>query len=263
VVGFASSAVSVASDAPQVQLTLNRSGGSTGAITVSWAMLFDAPSTARAGVDVIPEGGTVAWANGDASAKTITITLADDGQPGPDRLLVVQLSSPTGGCVLDSSAGPPQAQVTLVEADAAPAGVVSCAVATETVTVTAHNAIITVNRNQGSTGSVSVDFITTAETAVEGQDYVPQIGTLSWANGDAAAKTIVVPLLGAKVSSGGVRFTVTLANATGGALIATASTDVTLVNPGSPSGGGCGSGIAFVMVALIGSCGLTTRRRQG
>jgi hypothetical protein len=58
-------------------------------------------------------------------------------------------------------------------------------------------ATITVSRLEGSTGAVSVNFITGEfeQTAQPGEDYRHTSGTLNWADGDTADKTINVVIL--------------------------------------------------------------------
>ena len=58
-----------------------------------------------------------------------------------------------------------------------------------------QNAVLTVQRTGGSLGAISVNYSTIARTATEGSDYTATTGTLSWADGDSAAKTISIPLL--------------------------------------------------------------------
>ena len=57
------------------------------------------------------------------------------------------------------------------------------------------NAVLTVSRTGGSLGAISVNYSTIARTATAGSDYTTTTGTLTWADGDSAAKTISVPLL--------------------------------------------------------------------
>lgn len=59
----------------------------------------------------------------------------------------------------------------------------------------AGSAIVRVHRSGGTAGSVSVDFSTASGTAEAGIDYHPSSGTLEWADGDDAHKTISVPII--------------------------------------------------------------------
>lgn len=57
------------------------------------------------------------------------------------------------------------------------------------------NAVLTVSRTGGSLGAISVNYSTIERTATASSDYTTTTGTLTWADGDSAAKTISVPLL--------------------------------------------------------------------
>jgi hypothetical protein len=92
-------------------------------------------------------------------------------------------------------------------------------VTTFNVNESAANVVLTVQRITGSTGAVSVAYTTTNGTATSGSDYTTTSGTLNWANGDAADKTITVPILQDAIVEGYESFTVTLSSPTGGVSI--------------------------------------------
>ncbi len=81
-------------------------------------------------------------------------------------------------------------------------------------------ATITVTRVNGSGGAVTVDFLATAGTALEGQDYAATTGTLTFANGDTS-ETFTVPLLDNTTVEGNEQLTLTLSNPQGGAALGT------------------------------------------
>lgn len=86
-----------------------RNSGSTGSVTVKYST-SDGPATpsvvnsaiAVAGIDYTAVSGTLTWADGDTSVKTITIPFLDKAAYTGTRLFSVNLSSPTGGAVLNS-----------------------------------------------------------------------------------------------------------------------------------------------------------------
>ncbi len=59
----------------------------------------------------------------------------------------------------------------------------------------AANARLTVRRNGGFAGAVSIDYATSDLTATTGADYTAAGGTLSWPAGDMSDRTITVPLV--------------------------------------------------------------------
>lgn len=55
--------------------------------------------------------------------------------------------------------------------------------------------VICVSRNEGDDGAASLDFTTTAGTAVAGTNYTTTAGTLNWADGETGPKCLTVPIL--------------------------------------------------------------------
>jgi hypothetical protein len=77
------------------------------------------------------------------------------------------------------------------------------------------NLNFTVSRVGGSGGAVSVSYATSNGNALAGLDYTQSSGSLNWANGDTANKTIQVPLLSDGLADGNESFTVSLSNPSG------------------------------------------------
>jgi uncharacterized delta-60 repeat protein len=96
------------------------------------------------------------------------------------------------------------------------------------------DAVVAVRRTGGSTGTLSVDFETVADTAQSPQDFSARSGTLTWASGETGARTISVPL---QTSSSTGTFDIQLSSSTGGL----ATSVVTVSWPGG-GGGGVGPG---------------------
>ncbi len=89
VVQHSAAAASVRKDAPSALLTLTRTAGSTGPVSVHYAT---ADGSALAGTDYTAASGNVTWADGDTAAKTITIPLLHPATVGPTKALTVNLS---------------------------------------------------------------------------------------------------------------------------------------------------------------------------
>ena len=90
-------------------LSVSRTGGSTGAVSVNYATADD---TALAGTDYQATSGTLSWADGDATPKTITVPIINRSLTAGSTLFLVNLSSPAGGVTL---ASPTQAAVTILD----------------------------------------------------------------------------------------------------------------------------------------------------
>jgi uncharacterized repeat protein (TIGR01451 family) len=94
---FNTDLAAVPENAGSVTLTVDRTGGSLGAVSVDYAT---SDYTGIAGVNYIASSGTVSFADGQTTA-TITIPVLNDGVIlGPTTGFFVTLSNPTGGASL-------------------------------------------------------------------------------------------------------------------------------------------------------------------
>lgn len=109
-------------------------------------------------------------------------------------------------------------------------GTVSLESAQYTVNENTPSLQLTISRTGGSTGEVSVDYATHDGTAEAGADYTPISGTIVFADGDTADKTITVPLPDDIIYEGDETFDVRLDNAQGGAFIGTRQAAVTITD---------------------------------
>ncbi len=91
---------------------------------------------------------------------------------------------------------------------------------------------LTVLRTQNSAGAVSVNYTTADGTALAPANYTATSGTLSWADGDMADKTITIPVVAGAAVGGTQKFTVTLGGVTGGVTGSTATATVLIADPG-------------------------------
>ena len=97
------------------------------------------------------------------------------------------------------------------------------------------NATLTVTRTGGSSGAVGVQYATTAGTATAGDDFTAINGTITFADGDSAPKTIIVPIVDDSVEEGDETLTVTLSSPTGGATLGTpAAAEITIGESDAP-----------------------------
>jgi hypothetical protein len=256
-IGMASATASVNETAGTLTLSVTRTGGSDGAVGVSFAT---AAGSATDGADFTGTTGTLSWANGDTTAKTITVPILDDSSFEPDETFTVTLSSVIGG----ASLGTATTTVTIVNDDPAQQGRIEMASATASVDETAGSVTITVNRVSGSDGLVGVDYATAPGSATDGSDFTGTTGSLSWADGDSAAKTITVAILDDADFELGETFTVVLSNVSGGAVLGTDTTTVTIVSDDAGIPGTLGLTEAAVSVdETAGTVTLTVARTVG
>lgn len=90
---------------------------------------------------------------------------------------------------------------------------------------------VIVRRHGGESGAVSVDFATTDGSALAGEDYTGQTGTLAWGDGDGDDKVITIEILIDDLVEPQETFGVQLSNPTGGVEIGAVSTTVVHIKP--------------------------------
>ncbi|HEY0510573.1 MAG TPA: Calx-beta domain-containing protein [Thermoanaerobaculia bacterium] len=98
--GFSLANFSVNEGAGTATLAVQRTGGADGAVSVAYAATA---GTATAGQDFTSASGTLSWADQDGSTKTFTVTVINDTNPEPTETVLLALSNPTGGAVLDAA----------------------------------------------------------------------------------------------------------------------------------------------------------------
>lgn len=198
-----------------VTVTVTRTGGTGGAVAVNFATK---DGSAAAGTDYTAVSGTLAWGASDAAPKTFVVPLNTDAPFSGTRAFSVQLSAATGGATIGT---PSTATVTISGAAPAQPGTLSVASATYSVAQAAGTLAIQVTRAGGSAGAVAVHYATSDNVARAGVDYTAASGTLNWADGDAASKTITIAIATATPFAGARDFTVTLSAPSGGATLGT------------------------------------------
>jgi len=98
---------SVGQAAGTLMLTVNRSGGSNGAVSV---MYSTTNGTAVSGTDYTSANGTLNWADGDTAAKTFTVAVSNANPFVGNKSFTVNLSTPSAGATISS---PGSAAVTI------------------------------------------------------------------------------------------------------------------------------------------------------
>jgi hypothetical protein len=228
-IAFAAPTYSVAQNTASITLSVARTGGSSGAASVAY---LTSGNTALLGVDYVHTAGTLSWASGDTTPKTITVPLINRAAYAGSKSFYVTLSSVDGA----RAGSPLVATLTIVGAEStgtASAGVIELSAPTYSVAQNAGSFTVTVNRTGGSSGAASVGYATGNSTAVAGPNYTAESGQLKWASGDATAKTFSVPISNATPFTGSKVFAVALASASGATLGTPASSVITINGDGS------------------------------
>ncbi len=224
---LSASSYAVSQSGGQVSVSVVRSGGSAGEVSVSYATTN---GTAVAGADYTAASGTLTWQDGDSSTKSFSVSVSDAVAFAGNRAFTVALSAPGGGT---SVSYPGLATVTISGTGSSSVGSLEFSSSGYTVAQSGGTAELTVERQGGSTGAVTVAYATSSGTAVAGQDFTSTSGTLSWAVGDVASKTISVKIADTTLFSGTRSFTVSLSAPGGGATLGNPTKATVTINGGA------------------------------
>ncbi|HEC84689.1 MAG TPA: hypothetical protein ENI48_05535 [Thioploca sp.] len=196
-------------------ITVTRTGGSDGEVTVQY--LTTGESTATAGNDYTGASGTLTWPAGDMSAKSLSLNLIDDSEVEALETVKFTLSNPTGGASLASQT---QATLSITDNDVAvpvpAAGSLQFAQPAYTAGEGDFELNISVTRVGGSDGEASVQYLVNGATV--GTDYTGESGTVTWAAGDETSKVLSLKLIDDSEVEATETLNLTLLNPTGAAL---------------------------------------------
>ncbi len=197
---FSSATYSVGEAGTMATLTVNRTGGSDGAVSVDYSL---GSGTATGGaacggaVDYVNPGGTLMFANGDTS-KTFDVPICNDAIYEGDETFDATLSNAMGGATIGM---PGSATVTITDDETQPTVQFSSATYMTTEALAPEGgtgAVITVTLSGPSQGGASVDYATVAggtatggATCTPGVDYINTSGTLNFVAGDVSESFFV------------------------------------------------------------------------
>lgn len=203
--------------------------------------------------DVFPADATPAWTDGgnNISADPLLGALAPDGTPnqgnGNSSAPLVEIPA-AGSPVIDAGntaaaagaideRGSARVFGAAVDMGSVEVGAVVVGPGTVTTNPTitvnenAGTVTITLNRTGGSTGALTVNYSTANGTATSPSDYAAKSGTVTWADGDVAPKTITISIVSDHYPELPETFTVSLTTSTSGAVIANPTVTVTILDP--------------------------------
>jgi hypothetical protein len=209
-------------------ITLQRVDGSSGAVSVNVTDLASGTATG-AGTDyTFTSPATVNWSNGDTADKYVTITLVDDVTDESTETVNLSLGNAGGG----ASIGTPSTTTVNIADDDAPAaeGELQFDAATYSVAENGASVTITVNRVNGTSGTVGVSYATSDNTATAGSDYTAASGTLSWGDGVGGAQSFTVDITNDVDVEGDETVTLSLTSPTGDSTLGTPSVATLIIN---------------------------------
>jgi hypothetical protein len=210
---FASSIQSAAENAGTVTITVQRIGGATGAVSVSYQTIED---TAMTSIDFMNQVGVLNWADGDAADKVLTLSILDDQLFEGNESFTIHLSDVEGG----SAAGANSIQtITIYDDEAEPGTWFEFNRILYSGTEGSGVVEILVERFGNGVGQASVQIQSNNADAVAGVDYSPLNAVLDWADGDLEPHTAKLLILDDSSPEQNERVSLLLASPSENALI--------------------------------------------
>lgn len=222
VIRFSSAVYSVGENAGAATITVVRTGGAAGPVTIDYATTTTASGVAAtAGTDFTAVSGTLTFAAGQ-TVRTFTIPIAADTIDEQNKTVGLVLTNVTGGATLGA---PNKATLTILDDDVG--GVIQFAASAMSV-VEGGQASIVVTRTGGLAGPVTVDW-NALHLSTDATDFSPVTGTLTFAAG-VTSQSIVLTIPDDGVEEGPEKFVLVLSNPTGAATIGARHSMVVTIN---------------------------------
>jgi hypothetical protein len=231
---LSSGTYSVGEGGGSITISVTRSGGSSGAASVT---LSTRDGSALAAQDYDATTATVSFAAGDSNPKTAVIPIINDALAEPDETFEVELSNASGASLGTTSTAtitiPANDQPAPPPANGLP-GSLQLSASTYSVDESSGNLIVTVTRVGGTGGIVGATLTMTPGTALAGQDYVGTSSTVSFGSGDASSRIVAIPLVNDNVAESAESFSVTLSAPTGGAPLGAPTSAIATIADNDP-----------------------------
>ncbi len=176
---------SVGEAAGSVDVTVRRTGGSSGAVSATCSA--GSGGTAASPADFGIDSATVSWANGETGDRTCSVTIIDDSSVEPTETVSLQLGGLTGQANLGS---PSSATLSITDNDNA--GILQFTTASFSVSESGPAAEVLVSRTGGTSGAVGVTCEFVPGGTASSNDYTLSNLTLSWADGESGTKACLV-----------------------------------------------------------------------
>ncbi len=187
IVSLASDSESTTTAAGNVTVMVDRGGSNSGTASVQYATV---DGTATQGKDYTAVNGTLSWADGETASKSIFVPVSSKG--AGDKSFSVGLANASGATLgtsavtisIKAASAPPAVQLATLQFSSGSAS----------VPATSNAVTLSVQRTGSATGIAVVNYATADGSAIAGTDYTSTSGTLNWASGDSAAKSLTVKI---------------------------------------------------------------------
>jgi len=226
---FSASNYNVNENDGTVEINVSRNGGSDGVVSVDYASSDD--SATQADNDYTAVSGTLTWADGDTAGKTFNVPITGDSRFEVDETLNLILSNASPSGIIGSTN---IATITILNDDLMMNSSLQFSSNVYEVAEDNESVLIMVTRIDGSDGAVSVDYASSDSTAIAGTDYTSVSGTLTWADGDVAAKEFRLNVSVDQLAESAETITLILSNATGQVVLGNPKTAILTINDVEP-----------------------------
>lgn len=201
----------------ELEIVVNRLGGVEADVSVEFAA---ENGSAINNEDFILEPGQLIWPAGDSNPRTITVQLINDSQPEATESFGIQLfnATPIGD---DVQLGTPSSVNVQILDDGDDVGRIRFVSArTDGVDEASATVTVQVERIEGFSGNVMVDYETRPGSAAADVDFVSQSGRLVWEANEGAAlgepdnlREIVIDLIDDSEAEAAEEFSIVLVQA--------------------------------------------------
>ena len=220
--GFASKAI-MTEQGSTLTVSVKRMNASTPdqAVSVNYQLI---PGSAQENIDYTSISGTLTWAANDSTDKTFTIDIMPD-TTGEElaEMFFVRLSQPSNSATLAK-----HSYLTVNIAGRVNSGTLSFTSSTSLIAENQNTHQITVAREGGSSGEVSVSYRLISGSAIIGEDVEATSGIVTWADGDTSEKNILVNIINDELDENDEVFTIELSSESNGSLGSRSQHSVTI-----------------------------------
>ncbi|HEY5914947.1 MAG TPA: Calx-beta domain-containing protein [Verrucomicrobiae bacterium] len=205
VIGFSAAGFSVNENGTNAVITITRTNGSTGAVSVRFATTN---GTAVAGIDYVGVTNTVTFRDGEVITNTFVPIINGTNIESADKTINLYLQPLSSGAILGTLSN---AVLSVVDDDFAP-GRINFATTTYSTNEEAGAMVLVVTRSGGNVGVLDIQYASSNLTAVAGDNYLPVSGSFHWDDGDTTPRLVTIPILHDRLVTANRQFIVTLFN---------------------------------------------------
>lgn len=211
-ISFTASSIS-ASQGETITVNVQRNNATAPdqAISVNYQLL---PGSAKENSDYTPAAGTLNWPANDTTEKSFNISISTDTTSEElQEEFFVRLSQPSNSATLGK-----YSYLTVNIDGLVDSGSISFITAETTVAENQGTLDIALARQGSSAGAVSISYLLSSDTAIIGEDVESASGTINWADGDSAEKSLQVNIIDDSENEANESFFITLSPVAGSKL---------------------------------------------